>query len=378
MSRVVEAVELGSCLVAWCAVLQPLAACSSNDPPGDRVVMTFLDGSTASDSGMSVDGRLVPEAGAIANGDADIADAGSTALPDAETPPCSGDLPVMQAFDPEAGAFVDPDWSCYAGTATSAHDADAGAAPSEAGVDKSAILQLTYAPGNSVPFPGGTVDFFFGHSTLGKPALTGVTDADAGTIRFTAPAGEELVSVWVHATKNPTSPVTDIVDVHEFDLPIVRSPAVIGASALVSLPVDALLANVLGAAELGDRRKAILGAVVRDCRGRDVGGAQLELIDTETNAPVAQGTGAGEPRAVYGRFALPDVSCTYTSAERSEWMMVNAPTNVSNGAVTHAYRLRAKGRMHASDSQLVILGEPAVELFSGGFSSVRPYRISPP
>ena len=147
--------------------------------------------------------------------------------------------------------------------------------------------------------------------------------------------------------------------------------------AVISAAVDTLLANVLGNLALGDRNKAVLSAVVRDCRGRDVGGAQLELIDGETNAPVASGSEAGEPRAVYGRFALPHPECTYTSAERSEWTMVNAPTNVSKGVITHPYRVRAKGRLRASDAEPAILDERAVELFPGDFSFVHPYRVAP-
>jgi hypothetical protein len=281
----------------------------------------------------------------------------------------------MRAFDSVTSTYIDPDWSCYAGDAGVS---GAGAAPRDAGGDRSAIFQLTYAPGNRIPYPGATADFFFGSSTLGKPALTAVTDADAGTITLTVPGEQELVSVWVRATRNPTSPITDIVGVHALALPLVRPPAVISASAVISSAVDTLLANVLGALALGDRSKAMLSAVVRDCRSHDVGGAQLELIDGETNAPVTSGSAAGEPRAVYGRFALPHPECTYTSAERSEWMMVNAPTNVSNGAVTHTYRLRAKGRMRASDPAPVILDERAVELFSGDFSFVHPYRVSRP
>jgi hypothetical protein len=347
---------LGSSLAFACAVALMLAACGSNKEE-------------RGDGGSATDASVVADAGVIADSGTDA----ETALPDSRLPPCAGELPVMSAFDSATGMYFEPDWSCY----ESREDEDADAAPQDAGADRPAILQLTYAPGNKVPFPGeATVDVFFGPSALGEPAFTGVTDADAGTIMFIAPAEEEFVSVWVHATRMPASPLNDIVDLYELSLPIVRPPAMIGASVLISSPVDSLLANVLGSRELGDRSKAILSAVVRDCRGHDVGGAQLELIDAEKNAPVPSGTAAGEPRTIYARFALPDPTCTYTSPEGSEWLMVNAPTNVSDGALTHAYRVRATGRMRASDSAPVTLGEPAVELSSGGFTVARPYRIS--
>jgi hypothetical protein len=79
---------------------------------------------------------------------------------------------------------------------------------------------------------------------------------------------------------------------------------------------------------------------------------------------VQTGTTGTLPRAAYSLFALPSASCTFTTTGRSEWMLLNAPVNVSGDKVTHAYRLRLKGRMRASDLEPVVLGEREVELFA--------------
>lgn len=177
-----------------------------------------------------------------------VTDSGDTAPPIVAAPPCAGELPVMQAYERETLSRVEPDWSCYATEAGVTTD------NSDAGADRAAILQLTYAPGNNVAFGGG----------YRRCLLRAVDPRQPG-------------DHWDYGCRCGDD-------------------------------------HVLG----GDRSKALLGAAVRDCRGRDVGGAQLELIDGEANTPVVSGTAAGEPRAVYGRFALPDRQCTYTSAERSQ------------------------------------------------------------
>jgi hypothetical protein len=120
----------------------------------------------------------------------------------------------------------------------------------------------------------------------------------------------------------------------------------------------------------------MLNSWVSDCAGLPVSGAQFELIDGETNEPVPTGSDFGEPRATYYDYALPNVTCTFTSNKQStaSWTMVNAPVNVRDGKRTHAYRLRLKGRMRASDVEPVILGAREVELLSGVVSVVQVHR----
>jgi hypothetical protein len=301
------------------------------------------------------------------------ADSGSIASQVAMEPPCSGDLPVMSGFDAQTGSTLEPDWSCYLSITQS--DADAGVLI-DPGTAPSAVIEVSYAPGNNVPFPAAMIDQFFAPSALGKPAYSGIADA-AGRLMFPAPAGTERISLHVHAVADPMNPIGEIVDTYAFDVPFAWPPHVVKASAYVTVAVDATIVNVLGSAELGDKTKAILYANVRDCQGRDVGGAQVELIDVATQAPVAVGTAACQPFGVYGRFALPDTTCTFTTAQRSEWMLLNAPVNVSNGAVSQAFKVRAKGRMRASDVEPVILDERPVELHSGAFINAYPYRVSP-
>jgi hypothetical protein len=275
----------------------------------------------------------------------------------------------MFGFDAQRGEAREPDWGCYA-------DAVKDACPS-LGVEKSATVQVSYAPGNNVAVAGVVVDQFFGPSTRGKPSFSGVTD-DAGRVTFQAPSGTERISFWLHGATGTGDALKDLVDVYAFGVPLVWPPSVVSASAVVSVAVNTVLINVLGSLDLADRNRAVIMAAVRDCSGHDVAGAQLELVDATTNTVITPGVGVGEPRAVYGRYALPDTTCRYTNAERAEWMMLNAPTNVSGGAASHAYKVRATGRMRASDTEPVLLDERAIELYPGSFSFVYPYRVWPP
>ena len=113
---------------------------------------------------------------------------------------------------------------------------------------------------------------------------------------------------------------------------------------------------------------------MRDCLGRDVGGAVFELIDGETDQPVQVATSGSGPRVAYQQFALPNPSCTFTSVGRSDWMMLNAPVNVEGDKVTHRYRLRLKGRMRESDAEPKVFAEREVELFAGSITAVRLYK----
>ena len=281
----------------------------------------------------------------------------------------------MAILDETTGRPAEPDWGCYeAASGSAAQDADAGAMGPDAVA--SVLVQVSYAPGNNVGFAGATVDQFLEASALGQPTHSGLSDA-AGQVMFTVPSHTQRISLWVHGTSNTGSAVTDIVDALVLDVPVVWPPNPIIAPALVALAVDTTIVNVLGSLEQGDRTKATLSATVRDCNGIDVSGAQLELIDAATGAPVKSGTGAGEPFGVYGRFALPDKTCTFTSWQRSEWLMLNAPVNVGNGAVTSEYKIRATGRMRESEAAPALLDERPVELHAGAWVSASPYKVYP-
>ena len=302
------------------------------------------------DGGVSRDsGRTAPEADAAVPG----------------LQPCTGAPPVMKSLDTNTNMEFDPDWSCYGGS-------DGGVAAPDAAADAGAprpFATLRLAPLPQALFGDPTVDVFFGPSTLGTPAYTRTFGGDGGTVSFPLPAGSASVSLHLHELLTP-DPSYSILELFEYGLPVldVHIEGFVTLKASMALSVNLALG---GGQE--DPGKALLVSYARDCAGHPVSGAQFELVDGATNLPVPTGTGAGDARSSYARFALPTTTCTFTTNEQFEasWMLVNAPVNVMNGAKTRSYRLRFKGRMHESDVAPVILGEREVELFPGGTSFAR-------
>lgn len=115
--------------------------------------------------------------------------------------------------------------------------------------------------------------------------------------------------------------------------------------------------------------------LVHDCAGDDVGGVQVELVDTETGAVVRDVVEQGQPRSAYLFNALPNRTCQFTSAgtNQAAWVMINAPVNVSGDRVTRGYKVRLKGRMNAAQTQPVVFAERAVELSAATTTAVRAY-----
>jgi hypothetical protein len=221
---------------------------------------------------------------------------------------------------------------------------------------------------------GVSVDLFFGPSTLGAPAVTRVFEDYS--VMFEVPAGITSLSARVHAlVRDNGTPA--LAEVREYGMPLPT-----GANSLegfFALQASSKLAQSLALdGGQADPTKALLGALARDCSDRDVSGAQFELIDADTGTLVPTSSDPGAPRAAYSQFALPSVMCTYTVAEAPAWMLVNAPVNIDGDSNTHAYRLRIKGRMRASDPKPVIFAEGDVELFPGVITRIdslpRAYR----
>ena len=292
------------------------------------------------------------------------ADAGTDAAAAQALPPgtrCSGPLPVMSVLDLESFSEVAPDWSCYARPGSPEPSAAARAV---------SVSVAMSAAGLIASVDKLTLDVFHGPSTLGAPASTLVLHGDQRAASIEVPAGVSSLSTHVHAL-GTASPQLDVAELREYD---VRIPAsgVVEASAYLTSMVALAAREVLGGGT-PDPALARISADVRDCQGRDVGGAQLELIDGATGEPVPTGGEAG-PRSAYSHFAIPDASCTFTTVGRAEWLMVDAPVNVGAGVRTRSLRLRLRGRMRAEDEQPVIFGEREVELFAGGTTIVRPYR----
>lgn len=275
---------------------------------------------------------------------------------------CTGPLPVMKVHDAEKGVDLEPDWSCY-------DDTDAGLSLADAGTRSTTFTADGILPGL---LAGVTVDFFFGASTLGTPAVTRVFGPDAGSVSFDLPASTSSVSVRQHALARADA-TRSLAELRQYDLlvPPVGEPI---QSYLVLNGSRDLIVNLALGGEREDPEKALLMSTARDCRGRNVSGGQFELIDGETNLPVETSTAPSAPRVSYFRDALPSTSCMFTSNDQAVWVLINAPVNVSAAKKQHSYRLRLKGRRSETDVSPVVLGEVEVETFAGVVSLVRTHR----
>lgn len=274
----------------------------------------------------------------------------------------------MTVRDLTTNTESEPDLSCY-----QAGDAGAGA-PTDAGTDagaapaRMATLRLAPLPPSLAGDP--TVDLFFGPSTLGAPNATRTFGSDASTVSFPIPSGLAFLSARVHGLSRDGG--LSAAEIREYGLPVPASGEPIeGFDLLVAS--RALGINLALAGGMEDPSKAILMSVARDCLGKPLAGAQYELVDAETDRPVAAGTAPAAPHSSYAQFGLPSTTCTFSSNEQTEagWMLVNAPVNVTSDTKTRSYRLRLEGRRRASDLGPVILREREIELFAGGTTFVR-------
>jgi hypothetical protein len=221
-------------------------------------------------------------------------------------------------------------------------------------------------------FEGVTVDLFWGTSTLGEPALTRAFQA--GAVTFDTPPGVTMFAARVNPAEG-TIPGLSVLEEREYGFPVQPGKTSIEGSFILrdSLALSVDLATSGGKA---DPEKALITALALDCRGLQLRGAQYELIDGESGEPVPVGTSPGQPRPSYVQYGLPSTTCEYTSPGTSAWMLIDAPVNVTNGAKTHAYRVRLKGRKTESDAAPVIIGEREVELFPGILSYVQVHRLT--
>jgi hypothetical protein len=295
------------------------------------------------------------------------ADAGKPWTPVA--PVCNGELPVMTTLDLRTGVEGVPDWSCYGAGVDAFDDGDAGV--SEAATRMTAFR--FYGWDKSV-IQGTTVDVYWGRKTLGKPNATRTFEDDAGEILFPLPVGERHVSVHTQAVFRADSRY-DISELRDYDVPIPGD----GGTAMGYINLRdrrAIAALIFGAGgEVYDPAKALIMVPVHDCKDDDVGGVTVELVDTDTGAVVQDVVEQGQPRSAYLFNALPDRSCTFTSAgtNQAAWVMINAPVNVSGDSVTHGYKVRLKGRMNAAQAQPLVFAERVVELSAATTTVVRGY-----
>jgi len=316
-------------------VLPCVAACNAN--PGDAMPTDDSDAAADAAADASVEGPV---------GDPSY---------------CTGEPPVMKARIAATNEVIDPDWSCY--------DVD----PMPSGP-----MPVTFRlePAQIAPLLGGlTVDFFFAPTTLGMPAITRVVDPGVDALMFEIPAGVETVSARIHPSAND-NPMLSIPEFREYGLwaPPTDASIIQGYVALQA-SLDLIVSFVVDPGQRADPARSMIIALARDCSGREVSGGLFDLIDGETDLPVPTGRAPGEPRVNYFQYALPSTSgCTFTSNDQAAWTMVDAPTNVAGDSITHPYRLRLSGRMRATDTTPVVMGEREIELSAGTFTFVRLYR----
>ncbi len=282
-------------------------------------------------------------------------------------PGCSGDLPVLSARDSLTFTEVEPDFHCYRREETD------GGKDGDSGVDSGAVVRkVSFSTAFKSLAAGATVDFFHGSSTLGAPFTTEVLDSDGGAVTISLPQREAVVSARIHALPRATE-AASIVETRDYGLRVTGDGRSLEGYLLVSASRDLGVREALGGSGSEDPSKALLVVDVRDCAGRPVNGAQVELLDGTTNQVVNAGAMPDGPHVSYSYFALPTPGCAFTTdqQELSTWMMVNAPVNVVNGANIHSYRVRVTGRRQASAAPVVI-AEREVELFAGVISYLRP------
>lgn len=351
---------LATYTTAWCLLV---VACSEDQEAvtrRDAGGIVRRDASATRDVDASILDASRPDVGGRI-------DAGSGAELDATTVlddevRCTGPLPVMKIRDAEKGVDLDPDWTCY-------DTADAGLLPADAGTRSASFTADGLLPGL---LGGVTVDFFLGSSTLGTPVVTRVFGPDAGSVSVDLPASSTTVSVRQHALARADA-TRSLAELRQYDLLVPPLGAPIQSYLVLNGSRD-LIVNLALGGEREDPAKALLMSTARDCRGRNVSGGQFDLIDGETNLPVATSTAPGAPRGSYFKDALPSTSCTFTSNDQAVWILINAPVNVSADKKVHTYRLRLKGRRSVTDSAPVVLGEVEVETFAGVVSLVRTHR----
>jgi hypothetical protein len=218
------------------------------------------------------------------------------------------------------------------------------------------------------------VDFFFSASTLGEPAESRTFDGLSAEVEIDVPADLEFLSARL-VGHEALSPEFSPVEINEYGL-LVSEDSKLEGYFLVRDSRKLAINLAFGSKGMEDPNKAVIVAFVRDCKGRPVSGAIFELIDGETNTPVETGAQPGMPRVSYSHLGLPTAECTFSSDQQvvSQFMLIDAPVNVVDGANVHPYRLRMLGRKQASDIEPVMLAEREVELFAGGTTYVRLFR----
>ena len=240
LNRAAAPLRVTCCVCGWLA-----AGC------GDDASAT-PSAATRSDAG-----AMTTDAGAMTT------DAGAQSLPPGTI--CSGELPVMKILDTQTFSEVAPDWSCYEQTSMDT-DMDSGQA-------RSVTFSLAMSTAATLAsIDGVTADLFFTPSTLGTPAASVRFRGTVTATQLDVPASVTSLSAHIHALHTASSQL-DIAEIRDYDLRIPASNIVEGTSVLAAM--ERLAVTQVLAGQTGDPQKAYLASDVRDCLGRDVGGAQF-------------------------------------------------------------------------------------------------------
>jgi hypothetical protein len=178
----------------------------------------------------------------------------------------------------------------------------------------------------------------------------------------------------VNPSAGPSTPKS-LAAVVQYDNVIPKPPAPIEGNSITVGGQQLLLSGVLGSQAPQDGTSIIVVGA-RDCKGRELRGGVVTLIDGATGQPVPTGKDAGQMHASYLFGGFPNEACTFTYSDQAIWAAVNAPSNMPGN--THPYTVRLTGRMHDTDTTPVVLGEKPVELWPNASIIPRVYRLTPP
>ncbi len=313
----------------------------------------------------------------------------ATGCSGAPTECCSETPPVMQVE--EGDALVDADWSCLSGGTGGAAGA-AGGAGAAGAAGGAGAAGAAGAAGNANQNKFEVEDFisnqgvadievelYEGESIVGKTPF--FTDFTKGVSHHADDASLNVGEFWFphpfapllsYRVKEKANIAKEFVG---FGDEVPEPPGRIVGSTLSPASYQQLASFAVPIA--GWSPPADLGIVVgpiRDCQGRDVGGAQIKFFDEQTGQQIAAGEGERDVRYIYFDSSYPNDKCNHTDHRQSLWVIANAPANAAGDGLGKQYRVEYWGRLSASQSDPVKFAEKQLEIFA---NAVNVHQIRP-
>lgn len=324
--------------------------------------------------------------------------------PDAGTPLCQGELPVMQVVD-QNGQLQPGDWSCYSqdfdgstiaplddGGDGSLLDVDLdalvdappgdgsttdGAPPGDAGdggTTTDAGATCTFHLSDFVsnqPTPNAQVGLYYNNVVGAQPDFLGLTDSK-GNFDFPVPNTDVMAYGALQIPDAGAS--TQIVPVYQFDTATCKPGATYPGNTLTKSGYDLLSAGILGSAKVNPAKMSVVIGV-RDCRYRDVVGGVVQLVDDATGQVITNDAAHADFRGAYfNSSGFPDPACTHTTAVFNQQYALYAALNVPMNTTVTA---KVFGRTSELDSKTdpPLLGTRQVPQIPGAVVIIRPYKI---